>query len=409
VSAPKKKLLIYSDCLVFGGADMLVAHLLGDEDLRRSWDCRFVYRGNAAFEAAVSSRLSKLVDCRPVSLPDRLAWIEALETAGTPLPFVLAAKALFRLLDPFFFAYDVLRLRAAFSEYGADVVHVNDGGYPGSLGCRAAAVAAKLGGSKVAFAVHNQARPFTLPGDVFDPVIDFLVGRCADAFVTATKIAQDALAKRLPREKMRLIQDGVATPSLRADAASARRALGVPAQEPAFAFVAFFEERKGHRVLVEAAKRLERRGIPGRFILVGDGGERAGIEEAVRLEGLSDRFSFLGYRPDAADVVNACDALVLPSVHSEDMPLIILDAMALGKPVVSTRLAGIPEEVEHGVTGLLAEPGDPEGLADALELLAGDASLRNRLGQAGRARFLARFEKSLMCAGYRALYGELAA
>jgi glycosyltransferase involved in cell wall biosynthesis len=156
-------------------------------------------------------------------------------------------------------------------------------------------------------------------------------------------------------------------------------------------------------VLVEAAASLP----DARFVLVGDGASRARIKALVRSRGLEDRFLFLGMREDARDVVAAGDGFVLPSVHSEDMPLAILDAMAVGKPVVSTRLAGIPEEVEHGVTGLLAEPGDAKGLAAALSELSNDPARRAAMGAAGRNRFEAHFELGAMARAYASLYREL--
>ncbi len=401
----KPSLLFYSDCPVFGGADMLVAHLLKDEAIASGFETGFVYRANAEFETGVARHIPPAVRRSSVGLPERLEWIECLEKSWGPGFALSIAKAAFRLVDLVLFPYAVVRLSSEFRSYSPAVVHINDGGYPGALGCRAAVLAAKLLGAKAVLAVHNQTRPLTLPADLMDIIVDPLVACGADALVTASKLSQDSLTQRLPRQKMTIIPDGVPTPVAARPVADIRRELGLAPGQTAFAMTAFFEPRKGHAVLVEAARRLRAPGV--RFVLVGSGPEEEAVKRAVSAAGLSEVFLFLGYRPDHTDILSACDALVLPSIHSEDMPLVILDAMALSKPVVSTLLAGIPDEVEDGVTGVLVAPGDPAALSHALARLAGDAALRRTMGDAGRKRFLERFEASAMGRRYADLYLSL--
>ena len=400
----KPSLLFYSDCPVFGGADMLVAHMLNDAALVTSFETALVYRRNDAFESGVDRHIPKSVRRSSVEMPDRIQWIEALEPRwGAGLRLSLA-KAALRTLDLLLFPFAVIRLSSEFRLYSPSVLHVNDGGYPGALGCRAAVVAGRLLGAKVVLAVHNQTRPVSLPADFMDLLVDPLVSRCADALVTASKLSQDSLAQRLPREKMRVILDGVPTPSGLRPATEVRRELGLAPTDTAFVMTAFFEPRKGHAVLIEAARLLMNTRL--KFVLIGSGPEEAAAKRAVADAGLNDSFMFLGYRPDHGDILNACDALVLPSIHSEDMPLVILDAMALGKPVISTLLAGIPDEVENGVSGMLSQPGDAAGLAAALKKMSEDAALRRAMGDAGRKRFAERFTASAMGRRYRDLYLE---
>lgn len=398
----KPRLIFFCDCPVLGGSDLLVVHLLKEPALRERFDPLIVYRDTPAFAAELRRRLP-YEPAIPLRLFDRIETIARLEAARSPwLPL---ARVVLRLADAAYFPWLVLRLRSVFRRLEASVVHVNDGGYPGSLGCRAAAVGAALAGAKVLFAVHNQASRRRLPRDFAEPAIDGAVARSVERFVTASRVSQDALAARLPRAKMRLVPDGVPAPGPTAPAAEMRRALGIRSDEVAWCVTALFEARKGHGVLLDAVGRMK---SAARFVLVGDGPERPRIESLAREKGLADRLLFLGYRTDSRDVTAACDGFCLPSVRDEDMPLAILDAMALGKPVVSTRLAAIPEEVADGETGLLAEPGDAAELAAALERLTTDPGLRARFGEAGRARFAERFELERMLRGYVSLYDELA-
>jgi len=395
-------LAFYSDSSVFGGADLIVARLLSDERLGKSWDPRFFFRGNPAFLEGTDARVPSSVERAALALPERLDWIEALESRGAVKPVVLAAKLFFRLLEPAIFAYEVVRIAAALRRFGPALVHVNNGGYPGALGCRAAAVAARVAGARVVFAVHNQASP-RRPWELLDALIDPLVARCVDSFVTASPVSQAALARRFDRRRMALIPDGVPTPAPKRSRRDVRAELGLGNDETVFAMTAFFEPRKGHAVLLAAMSRAAAFSV----VLVGDGPERAAVERAAKGAGLEKRLRFLGYRRDAADILAACDGLVMPSIHSEDMPLAILDAMALAKPVVSTRLAAIPSVVEHEKTGLLTDPGDAPALAAALERLAGDAGLRGRLGEAGRVKYLKEFDAAIMCGRYLDLYARV--
>jgi glycosyltransferase involved in cell wall biosynthesis len=406
----RPRVVLYSDCPVFGGADSLAAYLLADAGLKARFDLSFVYRDNPRFSAGAARRGLDAWPNASVVLADRMEWIEALESRVTSPLGRLAAKALFRLAEPLVFLHDVARLYAVFSGQRPELIHINNGGYPGALGCRAAVLAARLAGArKAVFVVHNLAHPRKLPAELLDAVLDPAVDRAVDAFVTASTISQDALAGRgFPREKMTIIPDGVPTPASLRSPAVVRRELGLGETDAVFVTTAFFEPRKGHRVLVEAAAALA---LPGnvKFVLIGDGPELEPVKSAVAAAGLVSSFRFLGFRGDAAEILAAADALILPSVSDEDMPLAILDAMALGKPVLSTRLAGIPDEVEDGKTGLLSEPGDAKGLAENLGRLIKDPALRRSLGAAGRARFLERFDAAISARRYSELYARLLA
>ena len=162
-----------------------------------------------------------------------------------------------------------------------------------------------------------------------------------------------------------------------------------------------FDEVKGHPILVDACRRLADRGARFRCDLVGEGPLREDVEAAIRAAGLEDRIHTLGARPrlEVVRLLGAADVFALPSVMAangerEGIPVALMEAMATGVPVVTSRLSGIPELVEHEVTGLLVEPRDAAGLAAALERLAGDRALRERLGRAGREKVLAEFDLS---------------
>lgn len=176
-----------------------------------------------------------------------------------------------------------------------------------------------------------------------------------------------------------------------------RARLGIPAEALVVGCVANFNPVKRHQTLIEAFARLRaarsEADPPLRLLLAGTGPLREALENQVAALDLERAVVFAGLSHDVRRELCASDLFVLPS-ETEGFSNAIVQAMALGLPVVACRVGGNPEAVVQGETGLLVEPRDPEAMARALGRLLGDAGLRGRLGQAGarRARQQFRFE-----------------
>lgn len=152
-------------------------------------------------------------------------------------------------------------------------------------------------------------------------------------------------------------------------------------------------EHKGQLLLVDAVKQLRDRGTYCELVLAGDGPMRPEIEAAINVAGLSDRISITGWISSEAvkEGILRARALILPS-FSENMPVVIMEAMALGRPVISTYIAGIPELVQSGTNGWLVPSSDVEGLAAVMnEVLQASPEKLESMGAAGRARVLEQF------------------
>ncbi len=149
---------------------------------------------------------------------------------------------------------------------------------------------------------------------------------------------------------------------------------------------------KGHAGLLAATGRLLRKGLPIRLTLVGDGPERESLEALARELDLGDRVAFTGRLHEAAalEAIARSDILVLAS-FMEGLPIVLMEAMALGVPVVASRVAGIPELVKDGESGLLFDPANWAGLEHAIERLCRDAELRDALASEGRRRVTGEF------------------
>jgi glycosyltransferase involved in cell wall biosynthesis len=161
-------------------------------------------------------------------------------------------------------------------------------------------------------------------------------------------------------------------------------------ETPVILAIGWFVDPKGFDVLIQACAHLHRQSIPFMCRIIGDGEERPRLERLVQelgLEGASQMPGALPYEQLKTEYAGAT-VFVMPSKDSshgsDGLPTVLIEAMALGVPVVATRKAGIPDLVKNGETGVLVEPNDPDSLAAGLARLLGDVELQNRLSLAGR-------------------------
>jgi glycosyltransferase involved in cell wall biosynthesis len=158
-------------------------------------------------------------------------------------------------------------------------------------------------------------------------------------------------------------------------------------------FVGRLSGVKGVPILIDAMAQLADKYPDLTLRLVGDGPDRKALEADVARRGLQDRIVFLGYRSQAevAEELSQTDVFVLPS-FAEGVPVVLMEAMAAQVPVLTTRIAGVPELVEDGVSGLLVSPGDVTAFASALDALLAHPEKRKSFGVAGRAKVMAEYD-----------------
>ena len=178
--------------------------------------------------------------------------------------------------------------------------------------------------------------------------------------------------------------------------------------EMRFVCVGRLGAEKGQLLLVDAAAELLAEGIDLELVLVGDGEQRPAIERRIRTLGLVDRVRITGWadRETVSREIRAARALVIPSL-SEGLPVVAMEALALGRPVIATRVGGVPELVETGTTGWLVDPGSVEALVGAMREVADtdDAELLQRAAR-GAARVRERHDSRREAARLAALFGE---
>jgi glycosyltransferase involved in cell wall biosynthesis len=297
----------------------------------------------------------------------------------------------------------IVRLRRLLVHEQADVLHTHTHFSLNVVG----RVAARAAGAKVIAHMHieNVFRS-SAPARTAQVALDNGTARLCSWIVAVSDATRDALiAQGYPAARTVTVHNGIEARE------AAEPATLVPAPEgPVLLEIGRLCDVKGQRDLIAALPLLTRDDVT--LLLAGEdlessGGYRSGLERQARELGVGGRVRFLGRRDDVPALLAAADALVLPS-SAEGLPLVVLEAMAGGVPVIATSVGGTPEAVLDGETGLLVPPRDVPALARAVDALLGDPERAGRLGEAGRLRVREKFDADTSARRILGLYGDRA-
>lgn len=301
----------------------------------------------------------------------------------------------------------VRAIRRALRSLGPDVLHTH------AAKAGATARLAALAGGSAAVRVHTfhghvlrgyfdrrRERVFTL--------VERGLARRTSALVVPSAEVRDDLVRLgvAAEERFVVIPYGFQFPDGSAGRERLRGELGVNPAAFVVGFAGRLTDIKRPLDLVRVLQLLRSQGIDAFLVAVGDGPERPAVEQLATSLGVEDRCRLVGYRTDIWDFYAAFDALCLTSAN-EGTPVAAIEALAAGRPVVATRVGGVPTVMDDGETGLLAEAGDVELLAAHLARLAEDEQLRSRMGALGAERMRERFGLDRMVSEHEELYRRL--
>jgi glycosyltransferase involved in cell wall biosynthesis len=276
-------------------------------------------------------------------------------------------------------ARNALYFAQHFKRRGVDHIHVHFA----NRAAHTAMFLKEISGIPFSVTAHGQDFMKDLGND------DLLREICAAAeFVAAeTDYSRDLLRQRCPNSRIHRVYNGMDLTRF------PERHYEISGKEPCIISIGRLVAFKGFDYLIDACAELARQGLEFTCEIIGDGPLRGDLEARIRKLDLSGRVHLVGSLSQGAilEKLRSADIFALASVTdaqgaSDVFPTVIIEAMAAARPVVSTRLAGIPESVVHGETGLLVPPEDTMALAEALSRLIQDAKLRLHYGRAGRER-----------------------
>lgn len=315
-------------------------------------------------------------------------WLRMLKAAlglvvsGPRSPFLAAA----------YFAEAVLLIDGMTSA-GVEHVHVHFANPAATV----AMLASRSGRISYSMSVHGPDSFFNVERDLIaDKVRHAVFVRCISHF------CRSQLMRLLPHEvwpKLHIVRCGIDTDAF--PPVPPRN----PENVPTLLCVGRLTPAKGQHLLIQAVADLVAAGRTVRLLLVGDGPDRSSLERLTDDTGMRDHVRFTG--AVSLDTVQQyyreADIFVLPS-FAEGVPMVLMEAMCMELAVVSTRIAGIPELIEHGTNGLLTAAGDQAGLTEALRTLLDAPGLRREFGSRGRATVQQHYNLSTNCLGLRDLF-----
>lgn len=327
-------------------------------------------------------------------LPHKVALVPDLEDEDVPVACLGRAP----LADPRW----LLALRRSLIEEPVDVVHAHS---------PLAAVAARV--VLRTLPRHRRPRLVTTEHSAWDGHgramrwADAVTCGLDDAHVAVSQAVRASLPRRL-RARSEVVLHGVdvaAAQRARRDRDAVRAELGIAADELVVGTVANLRPVKGYPHLFAAARRVLDRHPGVRFVTVGQGPQEDEVRALHRELDLGEGVLVLGHRRDAVAIMGACDVFCLASLQ-EGLPVALMEALALGLPVVATGVGGITEVVDDGVEGLLVAPASPQALAEAILAVLGDEDLRRSMAAAAAERGAA-LSIDAAVASTEALYRQL--
>jgi glycosyltransferase involved in cell wall biosynthesis len=295
------------------------------------------------------------------------------------------------------------RLQSWLRAAGVEVFHAHAGigweGHDGVQAARAAGVPVVIRTEHLPNVITDQGQRRTYAS----------MSRLVDATICVSRgVARSYVEQGLTHGAVRVVHNGIRPRLPGRTGAATRRSIGLPPDARLILSVGRLTAQKGHSDLIAALPTVLRSCGDAHLAIAGGGVLGSRLSLLAREAGVSDRVSLLGPRDDVPELIDAAEVVVLPSLF-EGLPIVVLEAMALGAAVIGTRVCGMSEAIVDGETGRLVAPGRPSLLADAISEALRDDRLRASWGGAGRRRFARHFTAAQMAAKTRSVYREFAA
>jgi glycosyltransferase involved in cell wall biosynthesis len=406
------RILYFSDCHIYGGSDRSIINIANDMSEQPGTQVFIAYRYFKMYQLGVERDLSHKVQAIPLSLLSNDTFYHRVNLISAQRLTKKIIKLPFWFLQKigFYTAYNYFTLRRTFGRIKPDLIHVNNGGYPASFTCQIAIFAAKHSGvDKIVYHINNPAQK---QGILLDKVIDKKINQHVNYFITASKLALESLSQKRFFDVHKLVQiyNTINNPSIAKSKYEICKIHNITACKFILCEVAFLSERKGQIYILNAFNKIKEL-HPDIFshlilFLVGDGEDYNSLKQYCENNALSNVI-FTGYRADYIDYIACSDIFLLPSIGGEDMPLAVLSAMNLGKPIIAGEVAGIAEEIEHLKSGVLLKVDEMDKLYLEIINLFRNRDLRNYYAENARQRFEAYFSQKVVYDKIKSLYTSL--
>ncbi|WP_264535068.1 glycosyltransferase [Flavobacterium sp. N1736] len=357
----KKKILVFTDCYIYGGSERLMSFLLNNKKLKENYEIKLSYRKYAAYEKDMQNdyAMTPSTDLLPQFLLSNETLFYRINSLHLPKIIKIIIKLPFFIFQKFqiYSIYNLIVFSFLLKKQRPTILHINNGGYPGAKSCNVLVAANFLTiQAKIVYQVNNQAQSCD---GYLERIYDKFINKNVHFFINASQRAKQQLIEKrdFNQDKILLINNCVTLPIIKHSREQILRELNIPADSFLIVEVAFLSERKGQRFLIAALADLYKKENFSRqkvyCALVGNGEDEEFLKRYIDELGLNSNVFLLGYKNNSEDFISACDLFVLPSIKDEDMPLVLLSALGYGKPIISTNFAGIAQVIRTNSNGIL--------------------------------------------------------
>ena len=409
------KIHYHTDCSFFAGCENILANLLNKELILSNYEVSYSFPSFSYYRSEADKRIKGDIHRFPLFLPDFSKFNYWLfhKITNKHLRKIIVAPIYYLEQTYIFMFYDIIRLFILFKKVRPDILHINNGGYPAAVSCRAAVIAAKYANvKKIIFHVNNIAEDvsdYNPIKKIIEKKIDCFVKNNVNTFITGSNFARLKLAENrgFNLNKIVNIPNTIIPRKIVESPESIKQRLKLSNEDTVFGNVALLTERKGHTVLINAFNLLRDK-VPEfdkvKLVIEGTGEEEHKLKDHVDSLKLNDNVLLIGSQEHIFDIYNIFDVFVLSSTSNEDMPNVIIEAMSLGKPIIGTNLAGIPEEIENNVNGFVVDVNNAEDLSEAMLKFIVYKNLIQKMGIKSKEIFDNKFEYSEIIKRFINLY-----
>jgi len=405
-----KKIHYHSDCRFFAGCENMLVNFFDSKELKDNYELSFSFRDSIDYRRVFYQRVRSKINYFALNFP----YIKNIELPSKLNNYKVARiiTITMRVFTNFpILVYEVLILRRLFLRIKPDIVHVNSGGFPPTMSAKAALIASYLCGvKKTILVVNNLAKEYDNFSRILDYPVDRFIARKVDYFITGSNAAANKLKKVLLLEDQKIlnIHNGVNLRNPKENKVETNKRLDIKKGLKVFGVIALLIPRKGHKVLIDAIELIVQSSKTNFIVLIeGSGPLREELEVIINSKKLTQFCRFIGNEDNIADFITAVDCIILPSIEDEDFPNVILESMGLGKVIVASNLAGIPEQIIDKKTGFLFTPGDSRNLANIMIDIIFENIDIDSISSASRKRFENNFTAKLSVKKYIDLYNRI--
>ena len=411
---PKPRVLFHSECEFFAGSERMLINFFKDKKFRNEFEVSFITGKSERYLKEFLTFFVPDFDYHQMRFSKQFHPSSDFKYLPRSIS-VLCRKVTEILYRIPMVVIDICLLIPHLRRIKPDIVHINNGGYPGSPSAMAMVLASRIVGVRSIFmVVNNEPLDYRPVHRWFDRPTDWLVRSSITNFITGSISSANKLINvlKLDSDKIVSFPNGVICRDPDESKETIRRRVGIDDMFSGLVglVVSRFEYRKGHLVLLDALETLKKSGAISannlRIIFEGNGPELQEVLDVIERLDLSSIVQFVGDERNIANLYLASDFFVLPSIGGEDFSNVISESMSHGLCVIATDVAGAREQVSDGQTGFIVSPNNPIELSDVILRVVANPEVVLVAGRKGKDRYLNNFTPEIAVKRYFDLYKE---